>query len=499
MIVVVTASADTYITNKLVDGVPMVSGNVGSAGTIDIFKLYDESYQVTGAIEFSRGLLEFDYGKLRSLTSSILNLNGFRAMLRLKSVNSGQPVPGDFTLSLFPLSSSFREGLGRDVASFSIVDAANFLSSSTGVLWNITGASAGGLLGSSDIDYITSGNFQDGLGLRSFEVKQYFEEGTEDFVVDVTDFVSASMVGLLPTTGLRLAFTGSEESDTVTRFVKRFAARNAKEVLNRPRITVYFDDSTEDDRGEMLFDVSGTLYLSNVVRGSRSNFVSGSSLAQLTGQDCVKLRLSTGSFNAYFTGSQAAAVGNIAGLYKANCIIKSNETGIISGSQTLAQHITASGSITFTETWTSMDGTVELRSSSLTIRKHEPIGSFYANEKLVVHCDGPHTSPGSETVLIRARPYDLSLEDMSTKYAYERKPVRVSNMLYRIVDLNGGEVVVDYDTVGTKASCDENGNFFRLQADAVPPGRPVTFEFLVTYNGIQRQVGSNGFTFTRES
>jgi hypothetical protein len=56
LIVIATASADTYITNKLIDALPAVSGNVGRAGTIDLFKLYDESTYVTGTIELSRAL-----------------------------------------------------------------------------------------------------------------------------------------------------------------------------------------------------------------------------------------------------------------------------------------------------------------------------------------------------------------------------------------------------------------------------------------------------------
>jgi len=499
LIVIVTASADTYITNKLVDGIQRVSGNVGSAGTIDIFKLYDESYQVTGAIELSRGLIAFDYSRLRSLTSSILDLNNFRATLRLKGVNSGQPTPHDFTLSLFPLSSSFREGLGRDVASFSAVDAANFLSSSTGNLWNMTGANAGGLLGSNDIDYITSGNLQDGLGVRSLEMRQYFETGNEDLNIDVTEFVSASIVGILPQPAIRISFTGSQENDEVTRFVKRFAARNAKEVLNRPKLTIAFDDSQKDDRISMFFDVSGTLYVSNVVRGARKNFVSGSQLTQVVGNNCVKLRLSTGSFAAYFTGSQATAVGGITGLYFANCIIRSNESGIVTGSATVADFIKASGSITFDEKWTTMDESLTFKESLLTIVSQEPAGNLYGNEKLVVHCEGPGVAPGSEIIMVRARTYDMSLEDMSAKFAYTRKPVVVSDMMYRVLDLNSGDIIVDYDNVGTKVSFDENGGFFKIPADTVPPGRPVTFEFLVTYNGIQRQLSAGGFTFTRES
>ena len=66
MILQLTASADTYITNKIINNSFSASdANVGRAGTIDLFKLYNES-SLTGAsgepystekIELSRGLI----------------------------------------------------------------------------------------------------------------------------------------------------------------------------------------------------------------------------------------------------------------------------------------------------------------------------------------------------------------------------------------------------------------------------------------------------------
>ena len=44
MYLILTASSDTYITNKIIDNdYRAIDANVGRAGTIDIFKLYDES------------------------------------------------------------------------------------------------------------------------------------------------------------------------------------------------------------------------------------------------------------------------------------------------------------------------------------------------------------------------------------------------------------------------------------------------------------------------
>ena len=63
---ILTASKDTYITNKIINNsFRATDANVGQAGTLDLFKLYAES--VTGSdttpIELSRILIKFLYFK----------------------------------------------------------------------------------------------------------------------------------------------------------------------------------------------------------------------------------------------------------------------------------------------------------------------------------------------------------------------------------------------------------------------------------------------------
>jgi hypothetical protein len=495
VIVILTASADTYITNKIVDSLAAVSGNVGQAGTIDIFKLYDESFEVTGANELSRALLRFDYGRLRSLTSSILDLNDMRAVLKLRHISAGQPVPSDFTISVFPITANFSEGLGRNISSYSDISAANFLSSSTNVLWNTPGADASGTLGDTGIDYITRGDLLDGAGVRSLEFKQNFPIGNEDLAIDVTSFLSASMVGILPQPAIRLSLTGSEEQDDITRFVKRFASRHVKDPTLRPSIEVYFDDAVQDTRQSMLFDVTGTLFLTNNVRGVRKNIVSGSSLTQISGDNCLIVDLMTGSFTASFTGSQYSAVEPSVGMYYVNCVIRSNDTRIVTGTTGLSNFISASGSVTFNEKWRSIDGSVVYKESELTFNKNDPGGNVYATDALIAHCSGPQNLPGDRTAVIRAKFFDLASEDTVSKFAIEKKPLQLTSVLYRAFDVNDKSLIFDFDAIGTKASLDENGNFFTVYSDTFPYGRPVTFEFLVEYNGKQTIVSSNGYTF----
>ena len=162
MYLILTASKDTYITNKVIDNkYRATDANVGMAGTLDLFKLYNESTLAgdVDVFELSRLLVKFDLGKVRSLCSSSLDLNSsfFKAELKLFDLLPGQANPTNFNVVSYPLSHSFQEGVGRDVASFGDLDVANFITSSytsagsgypdpdsTVVAWFLTGANQGG-------------------------------------------------------------------------------------------------------------------------------------------------------------------------------------------------------------------------------------------------------------------------------------------------------------------------------------------------------------------
>ena len=72
---ILSASKDCYITNKIINNsFRATDANVGQAGTLDLFKLYDES-RISGEtdpIELSRLLVNFDLDPLRALTGSCL-------------------------------------------------------------------------------------------------------------------------------------------------------------------------------------------------------------------------------------------------------------------------------------------------------------------------------------------------------------------------------------------------------------------------------------------
>ncbi len=511
MIIICTASADTYITDKIINGnIRVTDANVGNASTIDLFKLYDETkLNNTGTqTELSRGLLKFDLSPITALTASILDLNSsrFSATLEMKDIMTGHAVPRNFTLSVFPLSQSFDEGIGIDTGKFNDVDVANFVTASYTTqnnIWFVTGANAGGLLSSNNIDYITSGNLQDGSGVVSFEKKQTFTNGTEDLAIDLTTLVSATVAAQLLDHGFRLSFTGSQEADTKSRFVKRFASRHVANPLLRPRLVVRFDDTIQDNHQNFYFDSSGTLFLRSYNRSSLSNIVSGSALTAITGTNSLVLDLKKGTYTFSVTGSQHTQGTNgtaVAGVYSASFAIPSNVTSLHNKSQTLAKLIAEKGEVEFVTYWKSLDYTVGYHTGSLTIKRaSRDAGEFISRDPQIVITNANPIYNKNDTVKIRLFGRDLKAEEEApVKIAWRRKPVIFEKVYYQVVDRVTEKVILPYDATNdsTRVSTDADGMFFDFKMQALTPGRSYAFDFYVVERGNSYLVRNREAIFT---
>lgn len=478
MIKILTSSGDTYITNKIVDASFSVSGNVGRAGTLDLFKLYDESVP-TGSNEISRILVNFDVASIATFSASIDPGDPtFRANLKLKAVALGQGVPSGFTVSVFPLSSSFEEGMGRDVVSFADVDAANWLSSSTGVLWNVTGCGLGSDLANSS-DYVTSDTSG---GVPTFECTQYFANGNEDLDVDVTKIVSSSLTGRLGFKGFRISFSGSNETDTVTRFVKRFGSTNARDFSIRPKLVVQCDDSIVDNRSSSFVDVDNTLLYFSSDRGYTSPFkeLNGN---LVTGSNCVVLTLTTSSFSASFTGSEVKSFTGtrVPGTYSINFHVSGSST--ITGSQTVNDFINASGSIKFVETLKTQSGSRNLRTGTVTIKASSWSQTSKGDPDFIVstHLSSPTFFIGQD-IRLTARFFNRREESRAAKVPIQVSQSEVYEVRYRIRDLSTGALLFDFCD-GSKMSLDSSGWFSSIPTGGMKTGTQYAVEFEIKQNG----------------
>lgn len=487
---ILSASKDTYVTNKIINNkFRATDANAGQAGTLDLFKLYGESVSGsnTSPTELSRIFIKFDLqDAINMQNNKIIDVgdSSFKSYIRLHDVYGGQTTPSNFKIIVFPLSQSFDEGIGYDIVNYADVDVTNFITASvsSGVVkaWNLPGAMKSGTLGDENIDVIVNGVVTGQNSSIALFGEQLFETGEEDLNIDVTNFVSASIKGLIPNHGFCIAFSGSYEKDQKTYFVKRFASRNTANTSIQPKLTIQFNDSLIDEHTNFEFDHSGSLYLTNFSKGVLKNIVSGSAAAELSGENCMILKIESGSFQKQFNVSQAKkGEHNLEGIYSSSFAISSFDS-------TLYNHILSSGSITFNEIWSNPSETVTYLSSSLTINKNK-ISAIDFNENRIQLSMLNLRTRYKSTDFVRLRVY---VQNADRDIVFKKKPFELpseifNNMHYRVRDFQTGNIIIPFDTDNnaTKLSSDKTGMYFDFYMSSIPKGKAYMFDFLIKQNG----------------
>ena len=495
MILYFTCSSDTYITNKIINNkFRATDANVGRASSLDLFKLYDESNLPNESTpsELSRLLLGFNFADISSSLSSHTEFSdsSFKATLELYDIQGTKIAPKNFTLIAYPLSKSFDEGFGSDIASFSDLDRANWVtasfSSNTNNLWNTTGARSQGYLNSTDIDIISSGSI--GGSDTYLYSTQVFRNGNENLNMDITTMFSASLVNIVPQIGYLIAFSGSQETDIKTRFVKRFASRHSRNPYIKPRIKVEFDNSEIDNHLNFEFNTTGSLFLKSNSYNLPTNLVSGSSATQITGSDSLIVRISTGSFNKEIYASQLTKLGKtITGVYTASFAIDGFNTASIGNDGTVASFVAASGSITFGEQWLSLDKTVEFYSGSITINSAANVTSNQQRKLKISIIDLQSKYKKGDKVFAR-----LFITDINKYRNKVRKPIQLPSIIlqeayYRVRDADNGRIIIPFvdknSTNATRISSDSGGNYFEIDTSSFVFGRNYTIDFKIVDRG----------------
>ena len=489
---ILSASKDTYITNKIINNsFRATDANVGQAGTLDLFKLYNEN-TLSGSseqTELSRLLLHFDLSKISQMqTQGLIDINdsSFKCLVKLHDVYGGQTSPENFDVILFPLSQSFDEGSGYDITGFRDVSAVNYVTSSfvsgAPVLWSLAGAMKSGSLGDESIDVIVSGSLSgpSGTSLTSLSPVQRFVTGEEDLLVDVTKIVSGTVTNQIPDRGFLIGFSGSFENNKKSYFVKRFASRNSSNTAIRPKLIIKYDDSLHDNHEDFTFDLTSSLYLNNFQQGVAKNIVTGLAATELSGENVMILKIESGSFKKSFNVSQAQRGTNrLTGVYSSSFAISSFETA-------LRNHIISSGSITFDQIWSSSDESIAYLSSSIEIKNNQrtAFDNFHQNLLVTVTNLRPSYKLG-DVIKIRVFSEDRDRDVVFKKLPREKKSQIYHDMHYRVRDFQTGDIIIDFDTSGksTRLSTDSNGMYFEFYVDSLPRGRTYVFDFLIKKAG----------------
>lgn len=484
------AIGDTYITNRVIDGDISASyhSNVGYAGTLDLFKLYGVTSSGSQSnLELSRILLKFDLTDLRSNVSSgniDITSNKFSAYLKLFDVYGGQPCPVGFYVSLYPLSKSWDEGLGKDIVYYGDADAANYLTAS-GITstWVSPGASASGSY-TSNVDIISQAP---GLTLP---VQQYFTAGTENLYMNITSIISASIAGIIPDAGFRISYASSHEIDQSTYFVKRFSSRHAYDMAKRPRLIISYDNSIVDDTSNIQFDRTCSLCLYSFDNGSPVNLTSGSST--VSGLNCIRLDLVTdfsgststgsGSYRVTVTGSQLYFDRNpMTGIYSASVYLRSTDPY-------LKAKLALSESVKFTPYWSSIDQSVcYFTGSQITVTRPQISNEAINTNNVTVTCNGISDSyEQGDIMYVRVDIFDSKSPYIKLVKTPAIIPSKVQhNVYYSIVDIGTGEAVVPFETesAGTKCSTDASGVYFKFDTSSLIPNRTYRVDIMFNFTG----------------
>jgi len=505
-----TASSDAYITDKIIDEkLRAEDANVGRAGTLDLFKLYDENKLngVSGQNEISRLLVKFDLSKARDLMTSKLDINNgnFSAKIKLFDVRSGHATPSDFNVIAHPLSRSFTEGVGRDISKFEDLSVVNFLTSSIvngrPQAWYVSGANYEGLLGSDDIDIIGSGSLtSDPNDVQYLYGTQHFITGDEDLEIDVTPAISGTLAGKIEDHGFRISFSGSDETDLKSRFVKRFASRHSSNPLLQPRLEISFPDYVVDDRENFYFDTNSTIFLTNSRKSTLSNFISGGS--EVSGENSLKLKLVKGGFTKIIDVSshkEGTDKTNKKGVYSASFTVSSEDTTEYIRGDTIAKLVAREKEITFDEYWYSSDGSKGFYTGSLTI-KSDDVNSTSVNDNIdvfSVNCKTNYDKKDQERIHVFGINHTEDSEK-ARKKPIKKKSVVFDKIYYRVLDANSLDIIFDFGEKdeSTRLSTDPDGMYFDFHFDILPYGRSYMFEFLVVHKNIRKIVRDKRSRFT---
>ena len=313
--------------------------------------------------------------------------------------------------------------------------------------------------------------------------------------LDVTKAVSSSLAGDLPNKGFRISFSGSDETDSKTRFVKRFISKQSKNKRLSPRILVTWDDSMTDRHLDLRFGESSTLFLKNNVSGVPTNLIKNVNGDPVVGLNSLKLRLVSGS------GTKNETTFEVQASQLTGSTTGEGTTGVYLGTFTLSEFNTSffgdtpktRGEVELQEIWSSNDLTVPYYSGSVIIKKPTRSTAGFSSRRLHVTAHGAqpeYISDSDVSIRIFVEDLDTAASEKAYKLPRKKKSLVLGSCFYRIVDKESGDVIVPFDKVrnSTKVSTDADGLFVSFKTSALPKGRIYGIELLLNDLGIERLV-----------
>ena len=131
----------------------------------------------------------------------------------------------------------------------------------------------------------------------------------------------------------------------------------------------------------MVFNRTGSLFLTNHAYGSLANLLSGSGASEIKGTDCLSVIFHTGSWAVTASAGQYDPANKfLTGIYTASVAFDEFSTDTVSGSVDFTTSLNASGSLVMWERWMDSSEKVTFYTGSFRVSKDNRI-SGQSNKK----------------------------------------------------------------------------------------------------------------------
>ena len=455
--------------------------NMGASDILETFSIFAQAS--SGSSEAARILIEFDTGKISSnRTSGLIPASGSVSwFLKMYNAPHSQTVPSNYDLVVSAVSSSWQEGYGIDMDSYSDItrdkigsnwiQARQSASAADNGKWTTVGG-----------DYHAAPVFT-----------QTFSGGLENLEVNVSDIVEQWLAGTKTNYGfgVRLSdtfetyFSSSTGANTgsiihnlngqqKSFFTKKFFGRDSEFFFQRPVLEARWDSARKDDRGYFYASSSlasatdnlNKLYLYNSIRGRLRDIP--------TAPTSASLRASTTGANLY----TAAVTRESTGIYEADLFLNTTASTLYD-----VWWVSSSSGITAYHT-----GTIDVKSFSANGYNPEDIyvlsmpglrKEYRKNQthRLNLYVRQKNWSPNIYTQAVRSSIPSLIIP--SSSYQLRRS----------IDDL----LIIPYGTASstlhTQLSYDVSGNYFDLDTTYLESGYlyDIQYSFYDEENGWEEQ------------
>lgn len=442
---------DTVITNACrPNGAQRATGsNQGGSEELSIFKISGISGVVgtLSASSLGRSLLQFDFTQFNSLTGSgVIPTAGMTFILRMNHRTVACTLPASFDAVVRVVASGWDEGTGKD-GSLGDRGYANWIKRTSTLPWSTPG-----------------GDFA-----PTPTVTAHFDTGTEDLEVDVTQIVSGWLNGSVENNGLAVTMTSSIEADSVfvDYYRKAFYSRQTDFVDRVPYIEARVSDFVRDDRSNMQFSRTGSLWLYNLVGGIYQDLPASPVVVSISDSSGTLVHVTASHMQV---GAYSASFALPTGSYSGSVFYDSWGAGSLSF---------MTGAFRFVDS-----GPVQAVPQGQVTARIRNLSDEYFPEDVAVF-----------DVLFRRRPHSLPV--FQTASLGPQTPLIVENAYYAIVNDSTQERVIAFGTGSTghtRLSYGQAGNSFKLFMRNLHRGNVYRIVFLVSEQGHQQFV-DNGLRF----